>query len=112
MIKGKKDLWKLRDQLEVLTDSIREIEGRELPYFYRCFDTMKNNIEIYFYVGSEDTDDLFPVLERDWTASHRMFIGVQNYDIRKEHPGADPELCLYFARLLAGVGRHFESGMK
>ena len=109
---GRAELQELREELERLTDFIRGMEGDSLPYFYHCFDTMKNNIEIYFYVGSEDTDDLFPVLGRDWTASHRMFIGVQNYDIRKEHPGADPELCLYFARLLAGVGRHFESGMK
>ena len=104
----KEELQELRGELERLTAFIRGVEGDSLPYFYHCFDAMNNNIKIYFYVGSEDGEDLFPVLERDWTASHRMFIGVQHYDIRKEHPGADPELCFYFARLLAGVGRHFE----
>lgn len=109
---GQEELQELREELERLTEFIRGVEGRELPYFYHCFDTMKNNIEIYFYTGCEEADDLLLVLERDWAASHRMFIGVQNYDIRREHPGADPELSLCFARLLAGVGRHFESRMK
>ena len=56
---GRAELQELREELERLTDFIRGMEGDRLPYFYHCFDTMKNNIEIYFYVGSEDTDDLF-----------------------------------------------------
>ena len=39
-----------------------------------------------------------------------MFIGVQNYDLRREHPDIDPTVCLYFARLLADVGKYFERG--
>lgn len=109
---GREELRELREELERLTEFIRGMEGDKLPYFYYCFDTMKNNIEIFFCVGSEDDEDLLPVLERDWTASHRMFIGVQHYDIRKEHPDTDPELWLYFSRLLAGVERHFESVRK
>ena len=90
MIKGNKDLWELRDQLELLTDSIREIEGKNLPYFYRCFDTMKNNIEIFLHVGCDDIALLLPVLERDWQASHKKLIGVQYYDPHEKHPDADP----------------------
>ena len=48
MIKGREELWNLRNVLERLLDFIQEIEAEELPYFYRCFDTMKNNIEIFF----------------------------------------------------------------
>ena len=39
-----------------------------------------------------------------------MFIGVQNYDLRREHPDIDPTVCLYFARLLADVEKYFERG--
>ena len=110
MIKGKKDLWKLRDQLEVLTDSIREIEGRELPYFYRCFDTMKNNIEIFFRVGCDDTALLLPLLERDWEASHMKLIGVQYYDPHEKHPDADPRLCFCFDWMVSEIEKFFDGG--
>ena len=108
---GREELRDLCGYLERLTELIRGMEHGELPYFYHCFDTMKNNIELFFYVG-EDTDEIFPVLERDWNDSHRMFIGVQSYDIRKEHPDLDLSFCFYFASLLAGVGRYFEQGRK
>ena len=93
---GMEELEDLRDGLERLLEFIRGMEQGELPYFYRYFST--------------DIADFFPVLERDWKASHTMFIGVQDYDLRKEHPEADPMLCLYFARLLAEVGKYFERG--
>ena len=107
---GRKELRDLREGLEKLTGLIRSMERGELPYFYHCFDAMKNNIEIFFRMDCDDIGDLLPVLERDWKASHMMFIGVQHYDIRKEHPDSDPVMCLYFARLLAGVGKYFERG--
>ena len=107
---GMEELEDLRDGLERLMEFIRGMEQGELPYFYRYFSTMKSNIEMFFCIGCEDIADFFPVLERDWKASHTMFIGVQDYDLRKEHPEADPMLCLYFARLLAEVGKYFERG--
>ena len=103
----KEELKNLRDELEKLTDFIVMMEKGELPYFYRYFDTMKNNIEIFICVGSGDTKDIAPILERDWKASHAMFIGVQDYDLRENHPDADPILCLYFARLLSNVEKYF-----
>ena len=105
---GREELEDLREGLERLTDFIRNMEQGELPYFYRYFDTMKNNIEIFFWMDGEDIEDFLPVLERDWEASHTTVIGVQNYDIRKEHPDLDPVLCIYFAGLLLNVGRFFE----
>lgn len=108
MRKEREELEDLRDELEKLMDFVRNMENGNLPYFYRYFDAMKNNIEIFFRIGEEDTEDIIPVLERDWKASHTILIGVQNYDIRKEHPDIDPVLCLYFARLLSDIGRFFE----
>ncbi len=104
----REELENLREELEKLMDFIRNMETGDLPYFYRYFDAMKNNIEIFFWVGEEDTEDIIPVLERDWEASHSVLIGVQNYDIRKEHPDADPVLCIYFASILSDIGRFFE----
>ena len=111
MIKGNKDLWELRDQLELLTDSIREIEGKNLPYFYRCFDTMKNNIEIFLHVGCDDIALLLPVLERDWQAAHKKLIGVQYYDPHEKHPDADPKLCFCFVWTISKIGRFFDHRM-
>ena len=107
---GREELEDLREGLERLTDFIRNMEQGELPYFYRYFHTMKSNIEMFFCIGCDDIADFFPVLERDWKASHMMFIGVQDYDLRKEHPDIDPMVCLHFARLLAEVGKYFERG--
>ncbi len=110
MIIGKEELRNLRDELGELLEFIRGMEQGELPYFYRYFNTMKSNIEMFFCIGCDDIADFFPVLERDWKASHMMFIGVQAYDLRKEHPEPDPTLCLYFARLVEVVGQYFEWG--
>ncbi len=107
---GKEELYDLKEDLERLTEFIRGMEMGEMPYFYRYFDTMKTNIDIFFYTGCEDIADFFPVLERDWKASHTMFIGVQDYDLRRDHPDLDPVICLQFARLLADVGKYFERG--
>lgn len=107
---GKKELEELRGNLERLLDFIRGMERGELPYFYRYFDTMKMNIEMFFCIGCDDIADFFPVLERDWKASHMMFIGVQDYDPREGHPELDPVVCVYFARLVAEVGKYFERG--
>ncbi len=107
---GKKELENLRDELDRLLDFIRGMECGELPYFYRYFNTMKLNIDMFFNIGCDDIADFFPVLERDWKASHTMFIGVQDYDPREGRPDLDPMVCLYFARLVAEVGKYFERG--
>ncbi len=107
---GREELKDLRDGLVRLMEFIRNMEQGELPDFYRYFDTMKNNIEIFFFVGTDDIEDFLPVLERDWKASHTRFIGVQEYDLRRDHPDIDPMLSLYFASLLSDVGKYFERG--
>ncbi len=112
MMIGKKELHDLRDELERLTNFIKLMEGRELPYFYRYFDAMKNNIEIFLRVGEEDVSDLIPLLERDWRASHTIFFGVQEYNPKESNPEADQGICLYFAQLIAKVGQYFEYGEK
>ena len=109
MIKSKKELRELRNELELLTDFIRKMERRELPYFYRYFDTMKNNIEIFLCIGCDDIDDIVLVLERDWEASHTVILGVQNYDPHENNPDIDPQLCLCFFRLIRKVGEYFDN---
>ena len=108
MIIKKMRLKKVRDELERLTDFIKEVEGRNLPYFYRYFDTMKNNIDLFLCIGDDDIDSLHLVLERDWKASHATLLGVQDYDLRESNPDIDPRLCFYFARLISEVGSYFE----
>lgn len=108
MIIKKMRLKKLRDELERLTDFIKDVEGRNLPYFYRHFDTMKNNIDLFLCIGDDDIDRLHLVLERDWKASHTTLLGVQEYDLRENNPDIDPRMCFYFARLVSEVGKYFE----
>ena len=103
----REELDQLRDELAQLTELTEQEMCGSLPHFYRHFDTMKNNIEIFICVGSDDTEDIVSILERDWKASHAMLIGVQDYDVRESHPDADPILCLYFAKLLSNIGRYF-----
>lgn len=105
---GKEELYDLKEDLELLLDFVRKNATGEMPYFYRCFGAMKSNIEIFFYTGEDNISDFFPILERDWKASHAVLIGVQEYDPREGHPEMDPMLCVYFARLLAEVGKYFE----
>ena len=62
----REELKNLRDALVNLMDFIDVVEQGELPEFYRYFDTMKNNIEIFICIGCDDTEDIVPVLERDW----------------------------------------------
>ena len=105
---GRAELQELREELERLTDFIRGMEGDRLPYFYHCFDTMKNNIDLFLCIGDDDIDSLHLVLERDWKASHATLLGVQDYDLRESNPDIDPRLCFYFARLISEVGSYFE----
>ena len=51
---GREELEDLKEGLEKLTHFIRVMEGVKLPDFYRYFDAMKNNINIFFYAGCED----------------------------------------------------------
>ena len=107
---GREELEDLKEGLEKLTHFIRVMEGVKLPDFYRYFDAMKNNINIFFMRNVKILKISSRYWKKDWKASHTMFIGVQNYDLRREHPDIDPTVCLYFARLLADVGKYFERG--
>ena len=111
--RGKK-LENLRKVLQQLTEFIYEAEECP-PEFYRFLDAMKNNIDIFFYVGNlgdeEDTQYLVGVLKRDWNAAHGSETGVQNYDYGKEHPGADPGKSVYFAGMIAAVANFFAASM-
>ncbi|MFR7977451.1 MAG: hypothetical protein ACLU6F_05825 [[Ruminococcus] torques] len=48
---GREELEDLKEGLEKLTHFIRVMEGVKLPDFYRYFDAMKNNINIFFLCG-------------------------------------------------------------
>lgn len=109
MVNDNLELKNLRDYLESITRLISSLEKGELPYFYYCFDTMKNNIEIFFHLGCDDIEDFYPILERDWIASHTLLIGVQYYKPHCGLPEQDLELKLYFSGLLSEIGKYFET---
>ena len=90
MRKEREELEDLRDELDKLMDFIRNMENGNLPYFYRYFDAMKNNIEIFFRIGEEDTEDIIPVLERDWKASHT----IQIHTLLLSKSSSQSKVCL------------------
>lgn len=49
----REDLVPLRKCLDELLDFIRELQMEEIPYFYRCLENMKYNLEICFLVQYE-----------------------------------------------------------
>ena len=104
-----KELQELKKALQTFTEFVWEMEEC-LPYFYRFFDAMRYNIEIFLQVGDEDEGRLQKMLERDWTNAHAPLIGVQFYDFQESHPEAETGTCIYFASLLSEIGRFFESG--
>lgn len=112
MRKSNEDLLRLKESLVNLLCFIDTIENGNVPDFYRYFDTMKHNIDIFFYTGSNDIEDFLPVLERDWDASHMVLLGVQYYDPRHSNPELDVLTCLQYAQLLADVERFFENAIE
>lgn len=107
MLYTKYELRKLRDDLIKILGFLKEVERGDQPDFYRYFDTMKNNIEIFLYSRDDNINQIIYVLKRDWDASHEKLIGVQNYNPAKIHPEISSSQCLYFANLLADIGKFF-----
>ena len=104
----REELDQLRDELAQLTELTEQEMCGNLPHFYRHFDTMKNNIEIFIYAGEGDIDDFLPVLERDWRASHASLTGILEYDPGECHPKADPVSWIGFLELLSRVEKFCE----
>ena len=103
------ELKELKNVLQTFTEFVWEME-EHLPYFYRFFDAMRYNIEIFLQVGEEDESQIQEILERDWSKAHAPLVGVQYYDLRESHPEAEIGTCIYFASLLTEIGRFFEPG--
>ena len=107
--KEARDLKELKNVLQTFTEFVWETE-EYLPYFYRFFDAMRCNIEIFLQTGEGDDNQIQEILERDWTNAHAPLVGVQFYDFGESHPEAESGTCIYFASLLSEIGSFFEPG--
>lgn len=104
---GTSELKELKNVLQTFTEFVWEME-EHLPYFYRFFDAMRYNIEIFLQVGEGDEEQIQEILERDWLNAHAPLVGVQFYDFQGAHPEAEAGTCVYYANLLSEIGHFFE----
>lgn len=102
----------MKENLVGIMELIRSEEKEELPYFYWHLDSMKNNIEIFFYTGSAGVERLYEVLIRDWKASHLAVLGIQTYRFGCEEVNQESAVCVQFARLLSEVSFSLELGVE
>lgn len=100
-------LKKLEEEIEKLLRFIWAMESENLPDFYRYFDTMKNNIQIFNRVGGRDFEEIHRILRRDWKAAHMVLIGIQYYNPADSHPDLDRKLIIYYASVLSYLNRYF-----
>ena len=75
----REELVPLKECLDELLDFIRELQIEEIPYFYRCLENMKYNLEICFlvrYEGWEQMELIFNAgLERSKSCAD-WYIGI------------------------------------
>lgn len=102
-------LVNLRNALDELERFICYFSGGELPYFYRMLDYMKNNIEIYLKIRSEDLIRLEEVLYRDWREANHMVYGISTFQISSKVCEESIELYHQYALLVQKVEAYFVS---
>lgn len=102
-------LLKLRNALNDLQNFVHYFSGGELPYFYRLLDYMKNNIEIYLIIRSEDLIQLDEVLYRDWYEANNMLYGISTFQISSKVCEESIELYHQYALLVQEVEAYFIS---
>lgn len=100
-------LVNLRNALDELERFICYFSGGELPYFYRMLDYMKNNIEIYLRIRSEDLIRLNEVLYRDWHEANHMVYGISTFQISRKVCEESVELYYRYAHLVQKVEDYF-----
>ena len=99
----REDLVPLRKCLDELLDFIRELQMEEIPYFYRCLENMKYNLEIFFLVQYEGWEQMEQILIRDWSAANHVLIGIPGFDFAAKSAAEKAELDCRFIELLANI---------
>lgn len=102
-------LLNLRNALNELQNFVYYFSGGDLPYFYRMLDYMKNNIEIYMMIRSEDLTYLEELLYRDWYEANNMLYGIATFQIASKVSEESIELYHRYALLVQEVEAYFES---
>ena len=99
----REDLVPLRKCLDELLDFIHELQMEEIPYFYRCLENMKYNLEICFLVQYEGWEQMEQNLVRDWSAANHAMLGIPGFDFAAESAAEKAELDCRFIELLANI---------
>ena len=107
MSKLKEDqLIPLRDALNELMDFVKEFQWKEIPYFYRFLDYMKNNIEFCVCTHSDDMEQLEEILLRDWKKANNMYLGIPSYKLFSDNGQDMTEMYCQYISLLEKIDRY------
>lgn len=99
----REELVPLKESLDELLDFIRELQMEEIPYFYRCLENMKYNLETCFLVQYEGWEQMEQILLRDWSAANHAQIGIPGFDFSAESAAEKAELDCRFIELIANI---------
>ena len=100
------ELIPLRDALNALMKFVRELQWKEIPYFYRFLDYMKNNIEFCVCTHSDDLEHLEEILLRDWKKANNTYLGIPSYDFFENDDTDVTEMSCQYIALLSEVDRY------
>lgn len=97
----------LKCNLEELLDFICELEVREVPYFQRYLERMRDNIELCILVQYESWEKLELILRRDWKEANHKIIGIPDFRICDESMAKKEVLDFRFIELIATIESYF-----
>jgi hypothetical protein len=99
----REELVPLKRCLVDLLDFVKELPVEEIPYFYKCIENMKHNLEICFLVQYEGWEQMEWILKRDWKAANHILLGIPEFDINAESPEEKVRLDCRFLELISNI---------
>ena len=104
---NEEELRALKAALSELMCFVKHTEWKGETYFYRFLCIMKNNIEIYQYTHSKETERLCVSLRKDWENANDEMTGIPSCELQIEKERRW-EVFLHYTELLDEVRKFFE----
>lgn len=96
----------LRDALNELMEFVKGFQWKEIPYFYRFLDYMKNNIELCVCTHSDDMEQLEAILLRDWEKANNRYLGIPSYELLSDDSQDMTEVYCQYIALLTKIDKY------
>ncbi len=105
----REELVPLKRCLVDLLDFVKELQIDEIPYFYKCIENMKHNLEICFLVQYEGWEQIERILKRDWKDANHMLLGIPEFNIHAESKEEKVRLDCRFLELISKIEGYLSS---